>query len=163
MSRMDRFYDELRNFLDGPEVSKTWDDVFRSDSKRIMNYLKRRDDELELEVKDVSRSKVRITIKKTCAAYVGTNNYVIISGDDEFNIVLKDEENGKKLRIPFESLRYDPALLSKESVIKKIENETSRFFEDVKVACHPYDAATNAMIMKIILFNKGEFDSCDRE
>lgn len=163
MSRIDEFYDELKKFLDGPDVSRTWDGIFKNDFKRIMNYLKRRKYELEIETKDVSKSTVRITIKKTCAYYVRTNNYVIISGDDGFNIVLKDEKSDKVLRIPFETLRYDPALLSKESVIKRIEDETSRFFEDVKVACYPYDAAAEDMIKKIALFNKKEFDSCDCE
>lgn len=162
-SRMDRFYDELRQFLDGPEVKRTWDDVFASDAKRIKNHIAKIDEELEIETHIISRSKVRITIKKINAFYVKTSHYAIISGKDEFLVISIDVKRDKTLRISFESLRYDPRLTSKENVIKKIEEETSKFFEDVKVICYPYDTFVDSMIMKIVLFNKQEFDSCDRE
>ena len=65
ISRMDRFYDELEHFLNGPEKEETWNLVFRKDAKRISKYLQKTHTDLKVEIKDISTSKVRVTIKKT--------------------------------------------------------------------------------------------------
>ena len=163
ISRMDRFYDELEQFLNGPEKEETWNLVFRKDAKRISKYLQKTHTDLKVEIKDISTSKVRVTIKKTTSYYVVAGKYDIIAEGSEFKIVSRDKRERRYATVSFESLRDDPSLTSIEKVIERIEAETTKFFGDEKATCYPHNNPTRNMIREIAFYNQKEFHSCDCE
>ena len=163
ISRMDRFYEELEHFLNGPEKEATWNDVFRRDAKRITKYLEKAHSDLKIEIEDISLSKVRVTVKKSEGSYTVSAKFDIISEKDRFKIVSRDKSEKKYLTIKFETLLDDPSLMHIATVLERVEVETAKFFRKTKVTCYPKNETTRNKIKEIALYNKREFNSCDSE
>lgn len=161
-SSRERFYEELENFLKGPEKEKTWNGIFIWNLKEISERLTKVAG-LDVDVKNISILKLKITIKKTRNFYVVSGKYDIIVESNEFKVVSRYKRDGRYIQIPIKSFYNDPALTSEEQVVKKIQDQTAKAFKDEKVTCYLHNNCTRDMIRDIALYNKKEFHSCDCE
>lgn len=159
-SSRERFYEELENFLKGPEKEKTWNGIFIWNLKEISERLTKAAG-IEVDVKNISILKLKITIKKTRNFYVVSGKYDIIVENNEFKVVSRYKRD-RYIQIPIKSFYNDPALTREERVIEKIQDQTAKAFDE-KVTCYPQNNCTRDMIRKIALYNKKEFFSCDCE
>lgn len=160
-SRMDRFYEELEEFLKEPRKERTWDKVYRKDARRISKHIAEKYHNLQIETKDISISKVKVIIKKK--NYVVAGKYDVFLEDNEFKVISRDKRDERYIAISLEKMYNNPSLMRMEKVMELIERETAEFFEEEKVVCYPLNAVTKKLINDIVLFNKREFDSCDSE
>ena len=162
LERRDRLSKELEDFLKGQDKEKTWNDVFIWDFKIISEHLNNLRG-IDVEIKNISIIKARVTIKKTKKYYVVAGKYDVFLENNEFKVISRDKRDERYIAISLERFYNDVSFTKAEKVMEKIEIETATFFEEEKVKCYPLNHATSNAINDIVLANKLKLDSCDSE